>query len=381
MVHFSNGMPTDYLVYGRRTQQYYPQMNARVGGPPPRSTGGSVTYNISNNFGPPKGIMIANTIFGGLGMLGQLFLGFMGMRRQSQQVSPYAQLNQQQGLQQQQKTPNNELANLQKLFPKANIVENNGKFTATDAEGNIVGKDLSYSEMVDALGKQKETPAKPAAPNTDKPADPNAAKPADPNAAKPASNHQGSGDGNNPTVDNNSNAGGSSNVGRSSGKKGSSPGWYYAANDKSTTVQSSKGTNGGQSAQQVLSNVLGTKLTGVLNKQQQAELLAELIKKNPSVFDANGNPKTNADYSRLEVPTMDYIMNKFGLQKGQKTVRQDDQYAGKKLYECKNHDYMKKTKDGKVAYFKADGTQMSEAEFKKAHPTVNTQQAIKQHYN
>lgn len=380
MAHYSAYGPTDSIVY-RNNTQYFPARNIKVEGPPPRCTGGSVTYNIS--FGPSKGIMIANTVLGGVGIVGNFILGLLGRRQQPvQQASPYAQLNQQQGLQQQPKTQNNELANLQKLFPKANIVENNGKFTATNAEGNIVGKDLSYSEMVDALGKQKETPAKPAAPNTDKPADPNAAKPADPNAAKPASNHQGSGDGNNPTVDNNSSAGGSDNVRRNSGGGNSSADWYKAANDKSTTVQASKGTNGGQSAKQILSNILDTKLTGVLNKQQQAELLADLIKQNtPNVFDANGNPKPNADYSKLKVPTMDYIMNKFGLKKGQKTVRQDDQYSGKKLYECKNHDYMKKTKDGKVAYFKADGTQMSEAEFKKAHPTVNTQQAIKQHYN
>ncbi len=371
MVHFSNGMPTDSLVYGRRQRQYYPKMNVRVGGAPQRCSGGSVTYNVTNNFGPPKGIMIANTVLGGIGMLGQLFLGFMGLKKQqpAQQASPFAQLNQQQAIQNSpQKAQNNELANLQKLFPKANIVENNGKFTATDSDGNIIGKDLPYSEMVDALGKKQ---AKPEVENNEQ---------VNGNNGK-LENQENKG--NNEISDKNNDIGNNQSQGVRSKKSGggTSGNWYYAANDKSTNVQASKGKNGGQTAQQILSNVLGTKLTGVLNKQQQAELLADLIKRNPSVFDAKGNPLPNADYSKLEVPQMDYIMNKFGLQKGQKTVRQDDQYAGKKLYECKNHDYMKKTKDGKVAYFKADGTQMSEAEFKKAHPTVNTQQAIKQHFN
>lgn len=338
MVHFSNGMPTDSLVYGRRQRQYYPKMNRCVGGYQPQPTS-SNTYNISYNFGPPKGVYIANTVLGGIGMLGQLFLGFMGLKQKpAQQASPFSQLNQQ--------TPNTQMPDLLKQQQsqidalKKQIEEMNSKqgiSTPTVSTPTV----STPEESTPTVSTPEESTPETSAPTTQTP--------------------QGT---------------------QSNKSGGGSPaGWYRAANDKSTNVQASKGTQNGQTAQQILSNVLGTKLTGVLNKQQQAELLGELIKKNPSVFDGNGNPKDNADYSKLDVPTMDYIMNKFGLQKGQKTVRQDDQYAGKKLYECKNHDYMKKTKDGKVAYFKADGTQMSEAEFKKAHPTVNTQQAIKQHFN
>ncbi|MDE6138591.1 MAG: hypothetical protein K2F57_03895, partial [Candidatus Gastranaerophilales bacterium] len=50
------------------------------------------------------------------------------------------------------------LANLKTLYPNHNIVsDGNGKYSATDKDGNLIGQGLSYEEMCKALAKTKET--------------------------------------------------------------------------------------------------------------------------------------------------------------------------------------------------------------------------------
>lgn len=149
-------------------------------------------------------------------------------------------------------------------------------------------------------------------------------------------------------------------------------GWYRTSGDKSSIV-SSLGKNGKKpNASEVTSALLKTKLTGHLTPQQQAELRRQIIRKNPSVFDANGNPKPNADYSKLDVPTLATLRSMFGLKPNQNVGqrRYDDVYSGKVIYTTRNGDYIKKGANGKNTYWTKDGRQMTEAEFRKAHPTV-----------
>lgn len=312
--------------------------------------------NIDNTIGP-KG-------FWGfaLGFM-QGCMPFLGSKMSSQMGT----INQAQAPQTipQQPTTNNELANLKQLFgAKFTIVQEDGnKYTATDKNGKIVGNNLSYQEMKDALSKA----------NTSEPqgaADPTNTDPktnTDPSTT-PQNPKQDEAQGGKVDTGNGANGtGGTTGASHAHHSSASPKGWYRAANDASTTVQSSKNKN----ASEVTSNVLGTKLTGVLNKQQQAELRQEIINKNPSVFDKNGNPKPNADYSKLDVPTMDYIEKKFGLKHGAKVVRQDDQYSGTIKHKAANGDYVKQDKNGRYSFYDSTGKAMSETEFRKKHPTIN----------
>ncbi len=109
---------------------------------------------------------------------------------------------------------------------------------------------------------------------------------------------------------------------------GTPSGWYRASNDRSSSVNNTHNSNGtGKTAQQITSAILSTKLSGVLNAQQQNELCSIIIRKNPSVFDGVGKPLPNADYSKLDVPTMAWIENHFGVSHGARYARQDDVLA------------------------------------------------------
>lgn len=173
--------------------------------------------------------------------------------------------------------------------------------------------------------------------------------------------------------------GGSSGAGAAPGtgrtrvarRTGSPRGWYRTSGDRSSLI-SSLGKNGKKpTANQVLNALLQTKLTGKLSPQQQRELLNQIIRKNPSVFDSSGKPKPNADYTKLDVPTLATIREMFGMKANQGGQRKYDHvYAGKTVYTTRNGDYMKFV-NGKYVYYKKDGHIMTEAEFKKAHPTVN----------
>lgn len=109
---------------------------------------------------------------------------------------------------------------------------------------------------------------------------------------------------------------------------------------------------------------------GSLTAKQQAELRDEIIRKNPSVFDKNGNPKPGADYSKLDVPSMQYIKEKYTLAKSGSRAH-DDIYSGTIKHKAKNGDYVKLDKNGKYRFYNKNGQAMTEIEFRKQHPTIN----------
>lgn len=336
--------------------------------------------NITINNGPTGfwGFMsgLFGGLFGGGGMMGMggMFGGFNPFGGMFNMLgglfggnSPFGALNAQQA-QPQQPQGNNELANLEKMYSKYKVLPNgNGTYTITKGEGDNV-KTGTYDELIKGLDQpEKKVDNENDKVNNDKPKvddDTTGGKKVDDDTA-----------GGKTKVDDSTTGGGkaggvqgSGSGVKSSGGSGIKKGWYRAANDNSATIQASKGKN----ASQLTSNLLGTKLMGVLTKQQQAELRQEIIKQNPSVFDENGNPKPNADYSRLDVPTMAYIEQKFGINHGAKVARQDDQYSGTIKHKAKNGDYVKQDKNGKYSYYDANGQAMTEKAFKAKHPTINT---------
>lgn len=252
---------------------------------------------------------LAQGILGG-GLLGGLFGGgnqYGGFNQMQYGMSPYGMINQ--GInpvtpQNQNQTQAQQLSNLKTLFPDYNIVsEDGGKFSTIGKKGDVISG--NYEEMKTKLAADKGT--KPA----NETVDPNKADPTkddptkddptkdDPTKDNPTQPNQPTNQPTNPTNPTNPAV-------RPAGARrtgGSPQGWYRAANDNQELIQASKGKN----AKAVTNNLLTTKLNGALTPAQQNELTQVIIKKNPSVFDKSGNPLPNADYSKLDVPTMEWI--------------------------------------------------------------------------
>lgn len=278
---------------------------------------------------------------------------------------------------------NDNLKQLRNLFQakKVNIEETSkGKFTATDENGNIIGKNLSFEDMSDALDKYNKVQANDAVnvanvtDNKDTKIAGKDSAPEDNIDANIADNKVAN------TIDddkvknkvaNNKSA----DVKKSNDntqKSGSKDGWYKAANDKSSNVNQTHIDGKGKSAQQVTSAILGTKLTGVLNKSQQEELCKIIIKNNPSVFNSDGKPKANANYAKLDVPTMAWIENHFTLSHGSKVAKHDDIYTNdrNKTIRGDNGYYVKIDSKGNKTYFDKNAKKISEEEFKKKCPNI-----------
>ena len=254
--------------------------------------------NVTINNGPTGFWGFMSGLFGGLfggGMMGGLFNNIGG-------YSPFGMINAQQA-QPQQPQGNNELANLEKMYSKYKVLPNgNGTYTITKGEGDNV-KTGTYDELIKGLDQsEKKVDNENGKVDDDKTKvddDTTGGKKVDDDTA-----------GGKTKVDDGTTGGGkagevqgSGSGVKSSGGSGIKKGWYRAANDNSATIQASKGKN----ASQLTANLLGTKLMGALTPAQQKTLTQEIIKQNPSVFDKDGNPKPGADYSKLDVPKMEWI--------------------------------------------------------------------------
>ena len=100
---------------------------------------------------------------------------------------------------------------------------------------------------------------------------------------------------------------------------GSPAGWYRAVNDgqelKAEKAQLEAAQKSGKNpAQELVNNLLGTKLGNVLTDADKKELLATVIKKNPSVFNQDGTLKAGADVSKLDVPTKEWMEKEYNIQ-------------------------------------------------------------------
>lgn len=100
---------------------------------------------------------------------------------------------------------------------------------------------------------------------------------------------------------------------------GTPAGWYRAVNDgqelKAEKAQLEAAQKAGKNpAQELVNNLLGTKLGNVITDADKKELLATVIKKNPSVFNADGTLKDGADVSKLDVPTKEWMEKEYNVQ-------------------------------------------------------------------
>lgn len=374
------GMGQAFNLRYANSGQFRPQ-HVRMGLRPPIFGGGSYseTTNVTVNNGPTgfwgflSGAM--NGLFGGMNM-GGLFGGGMNMGMGGYGMgmggfSPFGMgcfgMGNAAQIGTQAQNAGNKLSNLKTLYPKYQIVQDDGdKFSATDSDGHLIGKELSYEDMLSALDKAKKSEGSGSTTTTGATSTTTTGKTSTPatDDTDPADNtHHTGGTHHSGKTHHTVTPQGAGNTTHSG--SASPSGWYRAANDKTHIVHSNL------TASQITSNVLNTKEHGVLNKQQQAQLRQEIINKNPSVFDKDGNPKPGADYSKLDIPTMATIEKSFGLTHGKNYKPQDDQYSGKTIYTARNGDYGKTDNNGKLRCYDKSGNQMSIAEFKRRHPTLD----------
>ena len=126
-------------------------------------------------------------------------------------------------------------------------------------------------------------------------------------------------------------------------------------------------------AMYTMNTILDTKMTGVLNNESKAKLLAFIIKKNPSVFDKRtGRLKDGADVTRLDIPTKEKIAQLCGVKYNAdgKAIKQKETTGAV----INNFGYnAKQDASGKYHYYRPNGQEITPDQFKAASPNLYKQ--------
>lgn len=148
-------------------------------------------------------------------------------------------------------------------------------------------------------------------------------------------------------------------------------GFYPAFGDKNASIngltesgiRQNEGKKGSETcgAVQVLNALLKTKGANFMaSGERKAALLNDLVRKNPSVFDENGRVRKDADFSKLDVPSIAYMENAYGKLPYK---------SSKPVVIGRNGAYAVGTgQDAK--FYLANGKQISEAAFKENCPGI-----------
>lgn len=380
--------------------QYRPTM--RMGGGPRGPILGNHSYSETTNItiknGPSGFWGFMSGLFGGLfgggmtsGMFGGNMFGGFGMNMGG--FSPFGAINTATA---QQATPaktGDRLADLQKMYPDWQITsDGNGKYDAVNKD-QTVHHSGNFDEMCEKLLKQKQG-AEEADKKQDTPTN---------NDDNGNGNVNSDGDGNgNGKVNANANASGagrtttpqglhrsSSSGAKKASSSGKSPeGWYRA----DTNSQEGKYLNlkGAKNASAVLDKLLSAKVD-YLSSADRNQLTKELIRHNPSVFNQDGTVKANANFDKLDVPSIKYIKNKYvgnaKYNKSNGTVSYTSKTgngsnvgytnstmkgAGGKTIKGNNGYYVRTSKSGNK-YYAPNGNEISAADFKKKCPHIYQQ--------
>ena len=276
------------------------------------------------------GGFLGGLLGGGLFSQGGLFSGMFGFGGMPMMTStmpmgytnPYAYLNQNPGQQPADAQSTNDVNILQKHFKDYTISERDGQFIATDKDGNTIIGD-SFEDMLEKLGG-----------NTAATEDPNAAEMAemkrlssqiqdlqeelreikDQNGSQtpPAVTTPGGTPGGNPTAE----VGDDSTPGSPAADSNTTATGAWERIDANTTAFGYKTDTllGGEdykdckNADAVLQhhlNTIGGKYNTPMDPQQ---LVAQIVKNNPSVFNSDGTVKENADWSKLDLPNKEWLV-------------------------------------------------------------------------
>ncbi len=315
--------------------------------------------NVTIKNGPSGFWGFLGGLFGGLfggGMGGGMSMGMgMPMGMPMGGMSPFGMLNTQMSQVTPQKQNGDRLADLQKMYPDWNITsDGNGKYDAVNKD-QTVHHSGNFDEMCQKLLKEKQ-----GAGSTPGSSTPGSSTPA---SASHANEPQGAG---------------------RTGKKVNVPeGWYRA--DTNSSEGKSLNLKSCTSANAVLNKLLNHKMD-VLSDTDRAALCKELIKANPSVFNSDGTVKANANFDKLDIPSINYIKQKYtgnitynktagtGTYKSKatgETVTQNStmQGAGGRTIKGKNGYSVQISNSGNI-YFDNKGNKISADEFKKACPSI-----------
>lgn len=250
------------------------------------------------------GGLFSGGLFGG-GMNMGFGMGNFGMGG----FSPFGFLNTQMNAGIQPKT-GDRLADLQKMYPDWNITsDGNGKYDAVNKDQTIHHSG-NFDEMCEKLLKEKQgagtTPGSSApAGSTPEESTPGSSTPqgTTPVSTTPAGTTPG-----NSTPAGVSHAHEPQGAGNKSKRVHVPNGWYRA------DTQSQEGKylqlNKCKTANAVLQKLLSSKVDYLSNSDRQL-LWNELVNNNPSVFNKNGIVLDNANFDKLDVPSISYIKNKY----------------------------------------------------------------------
>lgn len=306
---FGKAFNTRYVMGGQYSRR--PHVNVR-GGRPVMLGGSSFTKttNVTINNGPTGFWGFMSGLFGGLfggglfggGLFGGLFGGGMGM---GMGMSPFGMINQAQ-MPVQNQPKGDRLADLQKMFPDWVITsDGNGHYDAVNKDQTI-HEEGNFDEMCDKLLKhKKEEPQGPKAeeePEKNVPTEqPDGNKPTEEKAAVP------------PSDNGNTKAGNASGTGEGSGtgKVHVANGWYRSdtkTGNENIHLQLSKCDSAAAVVDKLLS--AGGKMD-FLSATDRADLTKKMISYNPSIFNADGSIKANANWDKLDLPSIDYLRKQY----------------------------------------------------------------------
>jgi len=397
-----------YFNYFRAHDQFMPRhFGFRGGGFLPPRGGVSITENVTIKNGPSGfwGFMTGLTqglfgggmgcgmgmgsVFGGMPMMGMgmgmPMMGMMGM-------SPYAYLNgaTSQGSAQTQ-TGDTHLKNLTQAYSKSyEIVSHPDKKGIYQAFPKDGGKPIegTYDELCDKLAKENEEPTV----KTKKEPEKTEAQLKEEKAKEQGLELKDK-DAGQDDKDTGSRVGGEDEGSRTrgsgtgvtehgSGRHGVKvpEGWYRAPKGKDGQVMiANHSLRAGMSARQVTDIILNNKVN-YLTAQDRNKLAAEVERYNPSIF-KNGKVVDGADLSKLDIPSIDYIKNKYvnhdkmsttsGTREARGTYRSSDgtsNTVGKTVTSTTGR-YAKQI-NGKWHYFAQDGTELNETHVRKNDPDL-----------
>ena len=395
-----------YFNYFRAHDQFMPRhFGFRGGGFLPPRGGVSITENVTIKNGPSGfwGFMTGLTqgLFGGgvgcgmgmgsifgcpsMPMMGMPMMGMMGM-------SPYAYLNgaTSQGSAQTQ-TGDTHLKNLTQAYSKSyEIVSHPDKKGIYQAFPKDGGKPIegTYDELCDKLAKENEEPTVKAKKEPEKTEVQLKEEKAKEKGLELKDKDAGQDD-----KDTGSRVGGEDEGSRTRGSRtgvtehGSGrhgvkvpEGWYRAPKGKDGQVMiANHSLRAGMSARQVTDIILNNKVN-YLTAQDRNKLAAEVERYNPSIF-KNGKVVDGADLSKLDIPSIDYIKNKYvnhdkmsttsGTREARGTYRSSDgtsNTVGKTVTSTTGR-YAKQI-NGKWHYFAQDGTELNETHVRKNDPDL-----------
>ena len=163
------------------------------------------------------------------------------------------------------------------------------------------------------------------------------------------------------------------NINRKNPKRTIIPkGFYPAFSDKNSGIngltesqlRQNEGTkgNGTVGAIQVMNALLKTKGAGFINGERKAALLKDLCRKNPSVFNEDGSIKKNADLTKLDVPTLQYMKNEY-------SKLPDARHS--KPVTFGNNGFYAVGKGANAKFYQANGVEITSAEFRIKCPSIH----------